>query len=112
MSAEVKSATVAETFQLVSTARFSGALIDVREADELAQLSTSLARHVPMSTLDPEEFELDAQVTKSTQIFLLCRSGGRSRRVGEALVGCGFTDVTNVEGGMIAWAGQGLPVKN
>jgi len=33
----------------------------------------------------------------------VCRSGRRSRSIAEALVSKGFTDVSNLTGGMIAW---------
>ena len=37
------------------------------------------------------------------RLLIVCRSGRRSRDVGELLVGMGFTDVSNLTGGMIAW---------
>ncbi len=37
-------------------------------------------------------------------IAVLCRSGGRSARVAAALVEAGWTDVTNIEGGINSWA--------
>lgn len=39
-------------------------------------------------------------------IAVLCRSGGRSARVAAALVAAGWTNVTNIEGGINGWATQ------
>ena len=44
------------------------------------------------------------------RILAICRSGGRSRAVAEALVGAGF-DVVNVGGGMRAWEAADLPIE-
>ena len=33
-----------------------------------------------------------------------CKAGGRSAKAARALVDAGFTDVTNMEGGITAWA--------
>jgi rhodanese-related sulfurtransferase len=41
---------------------------------------------------------------------MVCRSGARSGRAAAALLGMGFTDVTNLTGGMLAWNAAGLPV--
>jgi adenylyltransferase/sulfurtransferase len=36
-------------------------------------------------------------------ILLQCKTGGRSAKAAAALVAAGHTDVTNLEGGIIAW---------
>ncbi|HCH61227.1 MAG TPA: rhodanese-like domain-containing protein, partial [Deltaproteobacteria bacterium] len=36
-------------------------------------------------------------------VLLQCRSGVRSAHAAAALVARGFTDVTNLEGGILAW---------
>jgi rhodanese-related sulfurtransferase len=43
-------------------------------------------------------------------LLLVCRSGGRSGRATAQLAQMGFTDVTNMAGGMLAWAASGLPM--
>lgn len=45
-------------------------------------------------------------------ILLYCRSGRMSRIAGEALGEFGYTDVTHLAGGMIAWEGEGLPLRD
>lgn len=75
-------------------------LVDVREVDEVAQGTLPEAIHIPLGDLPTRVGELDS--TKPT--LLLCRSGGRSGQAAEFLVQNGFEDVTNLVGGMLAWA--------
>ena len=42
---------------------------------------------------------------------MICLSGHRSPRQAKRLAGMGFTNVTNVHGGLMAWKKAGLPVK-
>jgi rhodanese-related sulfurtransferase len=50
------------------------------------------------------------ELPRDRQIVAICRSGGRSRAVAEALGGAGF-DAVNLAGGMRAWEAAGLPVE-
>ena len=47
---------------------------------------------------------------KSRKLVLYCRSGGMSAIAARALVKLGYTDVWNLDGGMIAWRQAGHPV--
>lgn len=47
---------------------------------------------------------------KNAKIFLYCRSGNMSSIASEKLVGLGFTNVWNLDGGMIEWEKAGLPL--
>ena len=42
---------------------------------------------------------------------MICRTGNRSQTASEILVGLGFTQVYNVDGGITAWVDSGLPVE-
>ena len=48
---------------------------------------------------------------KSARVVLYCRSGPMSAEAAETLVGLGYTDVWDLEGGMIAWQEAGLPLE-
>lgn len=76
-------------------------LIDVREPHEWeAELG-----HIQGATLLPQGDVPEAAKAwdRSQRLLIVCRSGRRSLNVGEILIGMGFSDVTNLTGGMIAW---------
>ncbi|MGT2666881.1 rhodanese-like domain-containing protein [Streptococcus rifensis] len=77
------------------------ALIDVREVDEYQAGHVPGAKNLPLSELAERYTELD----KNTPYHLICHSGGRSARACQFLAGQGY-DVTNVDGGTIAWTGN------
>jgi phage shock protein E len=47
---------------------------------------------------------------KSTPVVLYCRSGSMSRIAARTLVRLGFTNVWNLDGGMIGWQEAGYPL--
>lgn len=47
---------------------------------------------------------------KNARIVLYCRSGSMSATSARALVKLGYTDVWNLDGGMIAWGQAGYPL--
>ncbi|WP_164668851.1 rhodanese-like domain-containing protein [Virgibacillus doumboii] len=76
-------------------------VIDVREDDEVAQGKISGAKHIPLGEVPNRLDELD----KNKHYYLICRSGGRSGNACQYLEINGF-DVTNVDGGMLAWTDE------
>ncbi|MBD7983737.1 rhodanese-like domain-containing protein [Sporosarcina sp. Sa2YVA2] len=76
-------------------------MIDVREADEVAEGMIDGAVHIPLGEIPERMEELD----KATPYVIICRSGGRSGRATEFLNAEGY-DVTNMTGGMLAWSGE------
>jgi rhodanese-related sulfurtransferase len=91
----------------VDRARGSVRIVDVREPVEF----TGELGHIAEAELVPLATVLEAAESwdKSAPLVLVCRSGARSGRAGEALCAMGFEDVTNMVGGMIAWNQEGLP---
>lgn len=79
-------------------------LLDVREDFEWEAGHVPSARHVPLGQLPARLVELDRQ----QQLVVTCRAGHRSARAVAFLTNNGFAAV-NLEGGMQAWAGAGLP---
>jgi len=47
---------------------------------------------------------------RSTKLVLYCRSGGMGAIAARTLVKLGYTDVWNLDGGMIAWEQAGYPL--
>ena len=80
-------------------------LLDVRESDEWAAGHAPGAVHLPMSELAGRIDELPDH----DPLYDVCRVGGRSARVVAYLAAQGYPAV-NVEGGMMAWAGQGREI--
>lgn len=76
-------------------------VIDVREVDEVASGKITGSLNIPLSLIEFRMHELD----KSKEYILVCRSGARSGRATQFLASHGF-DVTNMNGGMLAWEGN------
>ena len=83
----------------------SHVLLDVRNADEWEAGHAAEAQWIPLADLERARFQLPM----NRRIVCVCRSGGRSARATESLIGWGFT-AENMVGGMKAWAEAGLPV--
>lgn len=86
-------------------------MIDVRTEREWR---SGIARGAHTITLgDPEMAErvrgLAADDT-SRPVVVICRSGMRSAKAAKQLVAAGFTDVSNVRGGMMAWGAANLSI--
>jgi rhodanese-related sulfurtransferase len=103
MTVEVPEVTPEETAALLAAGAL---LLDVREADEWQAGHAPTATHVPMREV-PERID---EIPSDRRVVAICRSGGRSRAVAEALIGAGF-DVVNVSGGMRAWEAADLPIE-
>lgn len=75
-------------------------LIDVREAEEVAEGTIPGAVHIPLGEVPERVNELD----KSKSYIIICRSGGRSGNATDFLEAQGY-DATNMVGGMLDWDG-------
>jgi adenylyltransferase/sulfurtransferase len=76
-------------------------VLDVREPweREIARLPNTL--DIPMG----EVARRLAELARNRDIVVMCRSGGRSRKVAEYLDGMGYR-VSNLTGGILAWAAE------
>ncbi|MDO5669386.1 MAG: rhodanese-like domain-containing protein [Corynebacterium sp.] len=82
-------------------------LIDVREADEFAEVHAAGATLIPLSEFADRVSELDTE----RDIYLICRSGGRSVKACDFLKENHDIEAINVEGGTLAWVEKGLPTE-
>lgn len=80
-------------------------VIDVREEWEFETGRVPGAVNLPMSTIGEHLDELP-----DGPFAVICKVGGRSGRVVEALVARGY-DATNVDGGTDDWIAAGYPVE-
>lgn len=87
--------------------RGEAVIVDVREPEELAQVSVPGALHIPLGDLPERASELP----RDRELLMLCRSGNRSGRATEYLLRSGFDRTANIAGGILAWVEQGLPVE-
>jgi rhodanese-related sulfurtransferase len=71
-------------------------IMDVREPYEWEAGHLDKANHVPMNTV-PERLE---ELDKAKTMYIVCAHGVRSGHVTQYLLGNGFNNVVNVEGGM------------
>jgi rhodanese-related sulfurtransferase len=77
-------------------------LIDVRESDEWALARIPGAELLPLSQWPAIASE--KLPDKSEPLLLQCHHGGRSAKATAWLLGQGYTNVTNLAGGIDAWS--------
>ncbi|MDH4183732.1 MAG: rhodanese-like domain-containing protein [Nitrospinota bacterium] len=76
-------------------------ILDVRQPEENQRERIPGSTLIPLGEIPHRIKELD----KSRPIFVYCRSGNRSAAAGGMLLGAGFKEVYNVDGGMFSWDG-------
>lgn len=86
------------------------AFLDVRSPGEYESVHAVGARSVPLETVLNNSVSADQFVSEGEPVYVICRSGARSRKACEHLAGQGVRTVANVEGGTLAWEQAGLPV--
>ncbi len=76
-------------------------LLDVREPDEHAEFNIG-GTFIPLGQVMAMQIN-DLDELKNEEIICYCRSGKRSMQAAMMLETIGFTNVVNLEGGMMAW---------
>ena len=76
-------------------------LVDVREPDERAEFNIG-GSFVPLGNLQMMLID-DIDEFKNEEVICYCRSGKRSMQACLMLETFGFTNVKNLEGGMLNW---------
>lgn len=80
-------------------------ILDVREDYEWVAGHAEGALHIPLDQLPGHLDDLDPD----QDLYVICRTGGRSFRAAQWLVGQGYSAV-NVAGGMDQWLESGKPL--
>lgn len=84
--------------------------LDVRNPDEYEEIHAKGTQLLPLPDLDETTIE-GLNLAKDTHIYIICRSGARSMKACQIFEGLGYSALTNVEGGTIAWNEASLPVE-
>ena len=83
-------------------------VIDVREPHEFAKGYIEGAHHISLGRLKEKMYEFEAN--KDAPILVYCQQGTRSKEACKQLVKEGFTQVYYLEGGILTWQDQKLPL--
>lgn len=83
-------------------------LIDVRTPEEYKEkhLKNAVNMNINDAAFESQIEKLD----KSKPVFVYCLSGGRSTKAANLLAQKGFKDVFNMQGGIMAWSNEKLPL--
>jgi rhodanese-related sulfurtransferase len=84
-------------------------IVDVREPDEWAE--TGAPEGAALIPLGDLEAQAAGGLRSDKPVYVICRSGNRSQTGSDILVGLGFSEAYNADGGITAWLDAGLPVE-
>ncbi|MEW5009818.1 MAG: rhodanese-like domain-containing protein [Cycloclasticus sp.] len=93
---------VSELKQLIDSEQTTPLLLDVREPHEFECCRIEGSQLMPMQSVPGHLDQLD----KEQAIVTICHHGMRSQQVAQFLVQNGFSNITNLSGGVDAWAQQ------
>ncbi len=82
-------------------------LIDIREADEYAREHIAGAHLVPLSGFDAADFPRE----RAKAAVFCCASGSRTAEAAPRILGTGFDEVYQLEGGLSGWRRAGLATR-
>ena len=103
-----KDVTVEEFNKLVDSGK--GLLLDVRTPDEFNE--GHIREAVNMDFYDKDFAQQVEKLDKMKPVYVYCRSGGRSGKTKGLLHEKGFTEVFNLEGGILSWEKAGYKITN
>jgi len=66
--------------------------------------------HIPYNEIEKYADQLPPD--KNARIVVYCRSGNMSATASQTLVKMGYTNVMDVQGGMVAWGAAGYPLES
>src|SRR5690554_7216170 len=108
VSEEVTVISVEEVREAIGNGEFQ--LIDVRTVDEFNEGHLKSAKNICVT--DDDFKEKVANVDRNEPVYLYCRSGRRSARAGEILREMGFTEIYDMDGGILKWNEEDFELEN
>lgn len=75
--------------------------VDVRTPGEFKGNHIKGFKNIPLQQLAQKA---ERELSKEKEVVVICQSGMRSQNASKVLKNLGFTNVTNVKGGMNAWS--------
>ncbi len=93
--------------ELVNARETDFLVLDVRQPEEFAVGHVPNAVLIPLGDLQAKASEIPTDIP----VYVICRSGNRSRQASKILVELGFQDVRNVDGGVLAWQEAGYTLE-
>ncbi len=84
-------------------------VLDVRTPEEFAEGHLAGAANIDFYGADFAD-QLDS-LDKNQPYFVYCRSGNRSAQTMVIMRDLGFTEVYELQGGILSWFGAGLPIE-
>lgn len=104
----VRVVTPQEGADLLADPKSNRVVLDVRTSEEFAEGHVEGA--VMIDFYQPDFAEQIAGLDRDGSYLLYCRSGNRSEQARTLMADLGFSDVADVEGGIVAWTEAGLPI--
>ena len=100
------------TVQQVNDDPFPGMMvIDVREQHEWDEGHVKDCVLIPMGELQDALYSDPRFEDTTRHLVMYCQSGNRSAQAAQFLAECGFENVYNLVGGIIAWTAADFPIE-
>jgi len=106
LTRKYKTATPARAVDLLN--KEGTIVVDVREPLEFAKGHIEGALHITLGRLKERLYELEPH--KNNAVLVYCQQGTRSKEACKQLVKEGFTHVYYLDGGLLTWQDQKLPL--
>lgn len=87
----------------------SAVVLDVRSPEEFAMGYIEGARNINVNA--PDFSNQVASIDKNSTVYVYCKSGSRSAKASGILKDLGYSNVVDLDGGILAWERQGFEVK-
>jgi len=97
----------ARAAEIIGEGRAGLVVLDVRTPGEFA--AGHLANAVNLDFYNPGFADAVAALDRETPYVLYCRSDAKSTEVREMMRALGFTEVYEIDGGIVAWVEEGRP---